>query len=141
MEPENLGAETSSVIPAPEPPSAMSSMFLGPNGLRAGWRFLIYVAAVIGLTFALSFITRPLVPHAHGLPPLWFFLVGECESLAAAVIPALVLARFENRPFGDYGLPLHGAFGRNFWIGAIWGIVAITVLLLVMRVIGAFYFG
>jgi membrane protease YdiL (CAAX protease family) len=141
MEPDNPNAGTSPAIPAPEPPSLMSTVFLGPHGLRAGWRFAIYVAGVVGLVMAFSSITRPLVPRVKGLPPLWFFLVGECEQLAAAVIPALVLSHFERRPFDDYGLPRRNAFGRNFWAGAVWGIVAITVLLMAMRGVGVFYFG
>ena len=144
MEPDNLTTGTSPVIPPPgppSPPSMISSMFLGPHGLRAGWRFAIYVVAFICLVIAFSFITRPLVPHLRGLPPLWLFLLRECESLAAAAIPALVLSHFERRPFGDYGLPHRDAFGRSFWVGAVWGIVAITILLLVMRGVGVFYFG
>jgi hypothetical protein len=77
----------------------------------------------------------------HHKPPVWFFLVGEVESLIAAVIPALVFARYEHRRFGEYGLPRRGAFGVQFWAGVIWGICAITVLLAVMRGFGAFYFG
>lgn len=144
MEPDNLTAGTSPVIPAPESPaqpSMIAAVFLGPHGLRAGWRFAIYVVAFICLVIAFSFITRPLVPHRHGLPPLWVFLLGECEQLAAAVIPALVLSHFERRPFGDYGLPHRTAFGRNFWAGAVWGIVAISLLLVTMRGVGVFYFG
>lgn len=141
MEPDNLNAELSSVVPPQKEPSVMSTVFLGPQGLRAGWRFAIYLAAVIGLVIAFSSITRSLVPRVKGVPPLWFFLVGECESLAAAVIPALVLSHFERRPFDDYGLPRQSAFGRNFWVGAVWGMVAITVLLAAMRGVGVFYFG
>jgi membrane protease YdiL (CAAX protease family) len=44
--------------------------------------------------------------------------------------------RIEKRPFGDYGLPLQSAFGKNFWAGALWGFVAFTVLILVMRAAG-----
>ena len=128
------------VPPAPQP-SFVEMVFLGPDGLRAGWRFLIYFAAFIGLAYVFRKATHPFVPHVKGLPPLWLFLLGECEQFAAAVIPALVLCRFEKRPFGDYGLPRQGAFGKNFWVGALWGIVAITLLLLSLRGVGVFYFG
>jgi len=137
--------------PAPGPAAEQSAsphpipraVFIGTDGLRPGWRFAIYVAAFFALRFAFSFATRPwLPPPAHGqLPSLWAFFVDECERLAAAVIPAFALGRLENRPFGTYGLPLRGAFGKQFWIGALWGLVAITLLLSVMRGVGAFYFG
>lgn len=124
------------------PPSSASSLFLGPHGLRAGWRFLIYVAAVVGLTLALRHAFHPLFPKAPGgTPRLWVFLVWECSALLVAVVPALVLAHYEKRRFDDYGLPHKQAFGRNFWIGALWGLVAITCLLVALHLAGVFYFG
>ncbi len=142
MEPiKNLVPETVPALPPVPPPSGVHRVFIGPDGLRAGWRFLIYFAAFVALAFAFSRATRPFVPHGKGLPPLWVFLLGECEQFAAAVIPALVLCRFEKRPFGAYGFPRQGAFGENFWSGIVWGIVAISVLLASLRGIGVFYFG
>ena len=40
-----------------------------------------------------------------------------------------------------YGLPLHRAFGKLFWYGALWGIGAITLLLLALHGAHAFDFG
>src|SRR5437870_793762 len=117
-------------------------IFIGPGGLRAGWRFAIYLASFFAFLYALSWATRPLIPiHRHEHPPVWVFLFGEVESLVAAVVPALFLARMEKRPFGDYGLSPSQAFHKQFWLGTLWGIVGITVLLLVMRGVGVFYFG
>src|ERR1700686_4332193 len=33
------------------------------------------------------------------------------------------------------------AFGRNFWVGTLWGIVSLSVLMLALRIAGAFEFG
>ena len=125
-------------------PSSQSSrdLFIGPHGLRAGWRFVIYLAGFFAVLFLLSFVVKFMLPsRPHPVPPLWGFLIGECVLLLSAVLPAVALARFEKRPFGAYGLPRPGAFGKQFWIGAVWGLIAITILLLVMRGVGAFYFG
>ena len=129
--------------PLPAPESALKKVFIGPSGLRAGWRLAIYMAAFFALTFAISFALKPLVPapKAHQSPRLWVFLFGECVSMVAAFLPAVAMSRLERRPFGVYGLPARGAFGARFWQGVLWGIVAISVLLLVMRGIGVFYFG
>lgn len=135
MEPPN-NPESSPAVQTQ--PSALLPIFVGPGGLRSGWRLAIYFAALIGLVIAFSFITRPLLAHRL---MLWHFLIGEAESLLAAIVPALVFAHFEKRRFGDYGLPGRRAFGKNFWVGAIWGLLAITFLLLMMRAAGAFYFG
>jgi membrane protease YdiL (CAAX protease family) len=40
-----------------------------------------------------------------------------------------------------YGLALHGAFGKYFWLGALWGFGALTVLLTILRACHSFYFG
>ena len=117
----------------------MQAVFIGPQGLRAGWRFAIYLVCVISLVFVLSWLVRPLLPM-NGRP-LWVILVGEGELMAAGFIPAIVIARFEKRRFGDYGLPGRKAFGRDFWWGVLWGIVAITALLAMLRGTGVFYFG
>src|SRR5207244_11454222 len=68
-------------------------------------------------------------------------LLAEVQRLTAAVVPALIMARIERRPFGAYGLPPHLAFGKTFWLGAVWGLVALTVLMIVLRGVGVFYFG
>ncbi len=123
-------------------PAFLHALLIGPEGLRAGWRFAIYFAAFFALLFLISFVTKPFLHlHPHQKPPIWVLFLGELESLAAAVIPALVLAKFENRSFGVYGLPTQRAFGQQFWVGVVWGICAITLLLAVMRGVGVFYFG
>lgn len=129
------------VVTTPQP-SFIAPFFIGPSGLRAGWRFAIYLASVIALIIGLGYALRPLFPQAPGgTPRLWVFLLWECCAFLVAVLPALVLGKIEKRPFDDYGLPRRGAFGKNFWIGALWGWIAITCLLLMLRAAGAFYFG
>jgi uncharacterized protein len=120
----------------PLSPASVETIFVGPEGLRAGWRFLLYVGM-----WRLSFLLlRGLVdsvqPHeVHGI---WRGLIGELEFLASAILPALVMAAIEKRPFGEYGLPRRFAFGKSFWVGAGWGIVAITLLVLAIGGVGDF---
>lgn len=128
-------APLASDMQPPPPASLIHTVFIGPNGLRAGWRFAIYLAMFYALSRLLIHV------HPHQLPPLWVFLLSECEALVAAVVPALIMARIERRSFGDYGLPLSGAFRKQFWIGGLWGIVGITLLVVTMRGAGVFYFG
>lgn len=141
--PEN-GANTS-LAPAAgpaQPEPFLHSAFIGPNGLRAGWRFTIYLVAFFALLFLMTVATRPLLHlKSHQTPPVWVFLLGEFESLVAAVVPAFALAKYEKRSFGTYGLPLQRGFGMQFWVGAAWGICAVTVLMLMLRSAGVFYFG
>ena len=120
----------------------ITKVFIGPAGLRSGWRFVIYLIAFGALLSAILFILRPVLPFSsqNQGSRLWPFLFGECVSLVSAVVPALVISRFENRPFGIYGLPPQLAFRKHFWSGMLWGIVAISALLVVMRGVGVFSF-
>lgn len=138
--------EPTSDSPAPlaaETESTLRRVFLGSSGLRAGWRFLIYVVAFVALLTLFGFCLSPVANllKAHRASPLWTLLLGECTSFTAAIIPAIVLSRIENRPFGTYGLPPGDAFRKHFWQGLIWGIVAISALLAAMRGLGVFSYG
>jgi CAAX protease family protein len=127
-------------IPPPPPPSdRLLGIFLGNDGLRAGWRFLIYVAFFVLLLTAQQFVLRPL--RGYLTLGLLRQLVNETTLALAAIVPAFVMGWIEKRPFGLYGLPGKAAFGKLFWIGILWGLGGITLLLLVLRGVHAFYFG
>jgi membrane protease YdiL (CAAX protease family) len=126
---------TEQLSPSIAPLSPAAAVFFGGHGLRAGWRLAIYA----GLYYALRVIVlTPASPlfGPHGLPQLWSFLVSEFLLALIAIAPAVVMCRLEQRPFSAYGLAQHGAFGKNFWVGAVWGFAAFTCLLLAMRVLG-----
>ena len=112
------------------------AIFFGPHGLRAGWRLAIYVSIYYALRFLLLAAIAPLSGPNGSLPSLWSFLITESLLVVIAMAPALFMCRLESRPFGVYGLPRAGAFAKNFWVGAVWGFLAISVLLLVMRALG-----
>ena len=114
------------------------TLFVGPEGLRLVWRFVLYLAMAIGIAFLLGDFLHSL---QSGLNKLWMSMLAEIQLLAAAIVPAFIMARIEKRPFGVYGLPPRIAFGKLFWLGMIWGWVALTVLILVLRGASVFYFG
>jgi uncharacterized protein len=131
--------------PQIEPPQArrflLESIFLGPNGVRAGWRAALFVALFflfVSLGGSALRLLRLSVPG-----PITPSVLGAQEALAAlcAIAAALIMARLEQRRFGDYGMPLGQAFGKNFSLGAVWGIAAITALMLVIRAFGGYSFG
>lgn len=143
-EPSENSAELAPISPpASQPEPVLHKIFIGPSGLRAGWRFAIYMACFIVLQIAISHILRPFFPppSSSQAPRLRVFLLGECMALIAALIPAFFMSWLEKRPFDAYGLPLHRGLGKLFWSGVLWGMAAITLLLVVMRGVGVFYFG
>src|SRR5207253_8561446 len=68
-------------------------------------------------------------------------MVEELGDVLAALIPALILARVEHRPWGAYGLAVRRAFGKLFWVGTVWGFAAISLLLVALYGLQAFTFG
>jgi len=147
----NLDTNTgkgSSPSPAPTPaapdfsvatqPSYSSTLFLGPDGLRPGWGFAFYVA----MFYPLQRLAVELAWSRNlGSSGLWSVMLEELGDVLAAVIPAVILARVEHRPWRVYGLPGKPAFGRLFWIGTLWGFTGISLLMLALSGLHVFAFG
>lgn len=121
-------------------------VFLGPKGLRSGWRLLVYffLVALFDMLFAGAahwIFGLPLTPRSQGALDAGPMLAYELQLFGAALLAAVLVNLDERRPFGEFGLPLRRAFGLRFWQGALWGIVAITALLAALRATGNFNFG
>jgi len=119
------------------PPHPIHSVFIGPDGLRSGWRFLAFVALWGFWLYILGHLIHLLFPHE---PPngVWRDTFDEMERLLAVAIATVTMMLAEKRVWGSYGLPLRSAFGKNFWIGAIWGFIALCVLMLSIGATGDF---
>jgi hypothetical protein len=117
----------------------LTKIFFGPGGLRPLWRVLIYLAMVrilyVLLSAALNFV------EDSDARFLWIAMASEFALLVAAIVPALVMARLEKRSPDEYGLPVPDAFGKLFWSGVLWGLAALSVLMLVLHGDHAFTFG
>lgn len=123
--------------------TTLQKVFLGPRGLHAGWRVLIFLAISVALFAGEGLILRLLI---HQRPPKISFtamtlLVAEGGSFAVILIASAIMGAFEKRTLGHYGLPVGHAFGAEFWRGAALGFAAITALLGTMRAAGVFHFG
>ena len=132
------------IPPSESPRFLMESIFLGPEGMRAGWRAALYLALFF-LFISLGAMVGGRL-HLAGLAPSGAItpsVLATQEALAAlsAIAAALVLARLERRRFGEYGMPLSQALRKNFWVGALWGIAAISALMLVIRMLGGYSLG
>jgi membrane protease YdiL (CAAX protease family) len=113
-------------------------IFIGPAGLRAGWRLAIFVAIAWALIWTGSRLIRMLL---GGGDPDVMWLVGEFFTFVALVAASYIMAGIERRSFAAYGLPWRKTFGRAFWQGAGIGFASITFLLVLMRLAGVFRFG
>lgn len=128
------------------PKSTLKSIIVGPDGLRAGWRLLIFLA-IVGVLLASFVIVRSggvhrfLEKHRSTAPitvtPL---LLGGSEAVAFLIlcVAALIMRKIEHRKFSEYGLPWRQALGKDFWRGALWGFMALTGTLLTIFVLHGF---
>jgi CAAX protease family protein len=116
-------------------------VFVGPNGIRSGWRVLIFLSIVMGLGQGLRFIVIHIFHYQE--PSDWtpsdFLLMGSMFFLSA-LIAAAVMTRIEKRTFRDYGLPARGAFGSLFWLGILWGFGTSAVEVLLIYLAGGLSF-
>ena len=112
------------------------------ENVRAVWKVLGYFAFATFTVYWLMWLGVSLFHEpVHGPALLWREMYQEFAMALGAVLPAIVMGRFEGHRIGDYGLPPRLAFGKLFWEGALWGLAAITLLLVVLRISHAFYFG
>ncbi len=116
----------------------MHSLFIGPAGLHPLWRLALYLLIYKALQLGLRFFIFSDFPD---VARIWLQTAAEFGLAVVALLPAWLMARMERRPFGCYGLPLRQAFGGLFWSGVLWGLVALSLLLLALRLAGALEIG
>lgn len=119
-----------------------NSFFIGPQGLRAGWRllmFIILVVAFAGITrFTLAPTLRSRLPQGFTVTTV---VVSELVQFGIVLIATLIMGRFERRTLSDYGLPFRLIFRRQFWAGALWGFVMLSFIVAMMAATRAYSFG
>jgi len=117
-------------------------IFLGPHGLRGGWRVLIFFTLLVAIVLGCIRLVHLLgVRQPSGVILPGISLVGEILLLLSVMIATAIMGRFERRSFAAYGLPLGKGFLRRFLHGAIWGVVPLALLLLALYSLGVSDFG
>jgi hypothetical protein len=109
----------------------MRTIFVGPQGIRAGWRFCDFCFSALRFQQAV-FLVLTVLFHSHehaGRFPTDFLLDGAL-SFGAALLAAGIMSEIERRPFLEYGLPCRLMFGRPFWQGALWGFAASSLVII-----------
>lgn len=136
--------------PLPEeatPASPAHSIFFGPDGLRAGWSLLIYIAILAAFAFTARFIAGK-VHHVsapahkssapYEQPPLTA-LLGEGIPFLLIAAATWIMSRIERRPVGVYGL---GGQRRipHFFSGLAAGVLFLSVLVFALMSTGLLVF-
>ena len=123
-----------------ESPST-ASLFRGPSLPFVFLRLCLYLALGEGLSYALQWTTRFILPLALYSSVPHRLMLRESIELMSALCAALVMSRLEGRAWGEYGLPVREAFGKMFWLGAFFGLVEISTVLGVIAILGGYRFG
>ena len=115
-------------------------IFIGADGLRHGWRFLIFVASIVLVS---QFLEQPAIAFleaklhvdrsALSAPSI---ILGDGFDLVAVLIVTGVFALCERRRIDSYGLPINEAFGGLFWNGTVAALVVIAFVAAAMLVTG-----
>jgi hypothetical protein len=122
-------------VPQPQQPapSAIRKIFLGPQGIRAGWSVLLAIA----IFFALAALTNGIVHHfRHPHPPANLsaplpahkMLLAEGISVLFISLVTFIMSRIEKKSFCAYGLA--GAHRLSYFLkGVFWGFLHISLLI------------
>jgi len=121
--------------------SGIGSVFVGPNSLRAGWRFLLFVLGIELAEYLLrepliSFLGRQLGIRLDELSAPSLF-IEELVGFLIVLLVTGIAAFFERRRVDDYGLPVSQAFGLLFWKGMLAGLLVVIFVAGAMIVSGA----
>lgn len=143
MSPDPAHGEFHPTLPEPSSsaptPSGMRKIFMGPSGIRSGWRILLFFAFFAAIAFVtqetlihIPYIARRLPPQKPGqtqeiTPGLG--ILGEGASFFCLLVAAFLMSLIEKKSFADYGLPGHGFLGKRFWQGIPYGFGLLSLLL------------
>jgi hypothetical protein len=117
------------------PPPSRPSVLYGPNGLRADWSIVIYIAVLVSLLFLVGLEMRWLGPHLpasmRGARGSAFHpavaILSEASALIAVLLATAGMARLEHRYTADYGLAGLDRV-RQFLIGLVCGFSFLSLL-------------
>jgi membrane protease YdiL (CAAX protease family) len=128
-------------VPARPPHGLLEKVLLNDEGLRAGWRLLLYGMFWITFSYVLQFVAIEFFGFSAGTLSPQRILQEELLGFMAALGAALLMAQLERRPADIYGLPRAGAFGKLFWQGSLLGLVEVTLLIGLIAAFGGYSFG
>ena len=107
----------------------LGAVFVGPRGIRSGWRLCMWAIAAGTAGFVFGRFAALVVKHAPAQTQPLGILFGDGIGFAGVLAATILMARIEQRSLADYALPLREAFGSQFWQGVLWGLAALSLLL------------
>jgi membrane protease YdiL (CAAX protease family) len=131
-------------VPPPQPPT-IRKIFIGKDGLRAGWSLLIFILIFAALAVCVNVAAHKLHPTASKPPgpsseiSIRAGFLNESIPLLMTLLVTWIMSKIERRPnsvygFGDSRMPSH------FLAGLAWGIICLSLLILALWKTGLLVF-
>jgi uncharacterized protein len=144
---EPLNPSTDSPIQASLAPArkfTVRSIFVGADGVRAGWCLLIFIALMFIILRGATIIGNrmhwfPKPGSGNAELPLSFAFVSESIPLLATLLVTRIMSRIEKRPRSIYGLARQRALS-NLLVGLAWGVALLSILVLTLWSTGRLVF-
>jgi membrane protease YdiL (CAAX protease family) len=119
----------------PTPPSVLRKVFIGKDGLRAGWGLLIFIAIFAAIAFCVRVIGHKLYPSAAGAPKAEispaFGYIAESVNFLLTLLVTWIMAKIERRPISVYGFGDRRKLS-HFLAGLAWGVTCLSLLVLAL---------
>lgn len=111
-------------------PNRVIRVFIGPFGLHAGWRVLLFLLFTAVIAAALQFLTRMPLARGWGSEFPTFFVSVMCATW--------IMARIEGKPFWSFGLGPVSRL-RNLASGVAAGFLGLSLLMGLLMAASAFH--
>jgi len=118
------------------------NLFQGQSTVRSLVRVVIFMAIAyeLGPAIIIELALAIFGPFQISDSPAILLFVEAANFVFLLGVTA-AMALLESRQIGEYGLPAQGILGRNFWLGALFGLAEISVLVGLIEVFGGYSFG
>ena len=133
MDEDILQTESSPLVIPPPPKRGVHWVFVGPDGLRAGWGVLLFVLLFVAFGFLTAQVLRHFLhPDRHtAVLPLRLAFISEGAQMIPLLLATAIMALIERRPLLAYGYQ-GTARAVRFISGLVWGFVALSALVFVL---------
>jgi len=113
----------------------LPAVLIGPMGLRAGWRLLIFLLMLVAMgAVARAIIIRFLIPAGFAPDELTPLSVAVQDAIFVPIVAvaAGVMSKIEGRKIGQYGLPFKPGLMKHLWLGLWIGFLASSATVLII---------
>jgi len=116
----------------------MKSIFIGPHGLRSGYRFVLFLVGTLTLQGVVQWIV---ITAFHYQPSQGWtssdMLLSEAIGFLVVLLTTFLVARIEKTTVAAYGLPRPRAFRAQWLEGLLWGALAPALAMAMIVAAGA----